>query len=184
MPKKGKRTIEVDGVRYRCLADGRRRLRRAAHRARRSRPREGPRDLHLHETQRRVSAGGSRLSHAADTMPPYVVRQTILHALSVGWAPHSGGGLRELGNRFGARREQRDADDCYIRGPRSRRCSAASVSPRRRPRRRCCQSSTCRRSGAGGASPARRRPCRRWPRRRRLHSWRSARPRRPAFRPS
>ncbi len=102
MPKKGTRTIEVDGVRYRYRGDAWRMegddcgevLIELADRGR-EKVRATFTYTKLSAEYRRV---GHALSHAADTMPPYVVRQTILHALSVGWDPHSGGGLRELGN--------------------------------------------------------------------------------------
>ncbi|QQR81230.1 MAG: hypothetical protein IPJ69_03585 [Deltaproteobacteria bacterium] len=32
-----------------------------------------------------------------DRFPPYIVRQTILFALSQGWKPAAGGGVRDLG---------------------------------------------------------------------------------------
>lgn len=49
----------------------------------------------LYEAYKKI---GHALSHSADHMPPYVVRQTILYALKKDWTPDKGGGMLDLGN--------------------------------------------------------------------------------------
>ncbi|MEM9073089.1 MAG: hypothetical protein AAGE52_31585 [Myxococcota bacterium] len=102
LPKKGTRVIDVDGTRYRYVGDATRLegedsgelIVELA-----DSPREKIRATftytRLNTAYQRV---GHALSHIRDRMPPFVVRQTILYALTQGWKPDLGGGVRDLGN--------------------------------------------------------------------------------------
>lgn len=101
LPKKGSRVIVVDGVRYRYIGDATR-FEGADFGEVVAELAESPREkirarftyTRLSREYRRV---GHALSHVRDRLP-FVVHQTILHALSLGWRPDAGGGLRDLGN--------------------------------------------------------------------------------------
>ena len=102
LPKKGTRIIIVEGIKYRYRGhvthhEGDNYGNLVVEKA------EEPRQkiqahftwTKLYEEYKKV---GHALSHVADHMPPYVVRQTILYALKKGWKPDQGGGLLDLGN--------------------------------------------------------------------------------------
>lgn len=102
LPKKGTRIITIEGIKYRYHGHithhegddyGDLIIEKA----------EEPRQkIKAHFTWTKLyneyKKVGHALSHVADQMPPYVVRQTILYALKKDWMPDKGGGIVDLGN--------------------------------------------------------------------------------------
>ena len=102
LPKKGSRSITVDNIKYRWVGDltnfegenfgvllielynePRQKIRAT---------------FSWTQISREYKKVNQKLSKVFDNPPPYIVRQTILYGLMIGWKPYSGGGLLDLGN--------------------------------------------------------------------------------------
>lgn len=102
LPKKGTRTIHVDGTTYRYFANGWKdsgedfchMIIERADDARQKVCADYTFSV-IEDAYRKV---GHSMRRGIDTVPPYVTRQTIVIALAQGWTPDAGGGLLNLGN--------------------------------------------------------------------------------------